>query len=125
MVGQERLERSTGTLSGCYSDQIELLAVVETKGVEPLSAGCKPAAFPVKLHPQVGHQPARVAGRVPSLRRAEAESNGGRFPLSGSVLPLNYPPVWTKRHSEYRTALVDLAGPAPATSWMWTRRSTH
>lgn len=124
MVGQERLERSTGTISGCYSDQIELLAVVETKGVEPLSAGCKAAAFPVKLHPQVGHQPARVAGRVPygGLMPNRTAVTSSSY---GGVLPLHHQPKRAKRRSRCRIALVDLAGPAPATSWMWTRRSTH
>jgi hypothetical protein len=47
MVGQERLERSTGTVSECCSHQIELLAVVEHKGVEPLSSACKADALPL------------------------------------------------------------------------------
>jgi len=124
MVGQERLERSTGTISGCCSDQIELLAVVETEGIEPSTVRVQTGCSTDELDPQVGHQPARVAGRVPY---------GGLMPNRtavtsswyGGVLPLHHQPKRAKRRSQRRIALVDLAGPAPATSWMWTRRSTH
>ncbi len=122
MVGQERLERSTGTISGCCSHQIELLAVVETEGIEPSTVRVQAGCSTDELDPQVGRQPACVTGRAPY---------GGLMPNRtavtsswyGGVLPLHYQPKRAKRRSQRRIALVDLVGSAPTTSCMPYRRA--